>query len=126
MAGNKLTFTDKIWLGCGGTVITVILLLIIGELLGKLDKHGTTQSNLTPVLVLKVTSNTSWSGFFNNRSVDGKGDETFDIDKYDKCWSLQKETERGTLTLEIYDKANMESIAENYTTASYGIVRVCR
>lgn len=126
MAESKSSFTDKIGYGCAVAVVTVVVLLIIGALLGKLDKHGTTQSNLTPVLILKVTSNTSWSGFFNNRSVDGKGDETFDIDKYDKCWSLQKETERGTLTLEIYDKANMESIAENYTTASYGIVRVCR
>ena len=82
-------------------------------------------------LVVEVESNTSWSGYFHNRSVDGSGDETVDVPEESiVCATVQKGTEGGTLTVRmvrrdvgIFQTDNEEDSAS--TSAAYGVVSVC-
>lgn len=70
--------------------------------------------------VAQVTSNTSWSGYFHNRSVDGNGNATVDMpDDGTACAVVQKNTEGGTLTLTLTGRTAVT------TTAKYGIVDDC-
>lgn len=71
-------------------------------------------------LEANVDSNTSWSGDFNGRTVDGTGSQTVSLGSGTgpKCAVVQKQTTTGYLTVEIgSDKKT--------TTAAYGVVSVC-
>lgn len=67
-----------------------------------------------------VTSDTSWSGSFNGRTVEGRGNQTVDLGGGDspKCAVVQKQTTNGFLTVKIGSD-------EKTTTASFGVVSVC-
>jgi hypothetical protein len=67
-----------------------------------------------------VTSDTSWSGDFNGRTVDGSGNRTVDLGGGDnpKCAVVQKKTANGFLTLKIGSD-------EKTTTAAFGVVSAC-
>lgn len=72
-----------------------------------------------------VSSNTSWSGSFDGRTIDGQGNQTIDLGGGgstggpSKCAVVQKQTREGTLTVRI------EPGDEQTTTAAFGVVSVC-
>ena len=69
-----------------------------------------------------VSSTTSWSGTFHNRTVSGTGDMKVDMGARGggaKCAVVQKETRQGTLTVSI---SGGETAT---TTAEFGVVSVC-
>ncbi len=79
----------------------------------------------------QVTSDTSWSGSFADRTVDGKGDKRVDIpDDPPQCVVVQKDTEHGKLSVTIFAKSRW-FLGSDYssgtitTTAAYGIVLAC-
>ena len=78
----------------------------------------------------EVQSNTSWSGAFGNRTVDGTGNRTIDIpDDPPQCCVVQKETEQGFLKVRIVAKGGgifgPDDSEWVETTAAYGVVTVC-
>jgi hypothetical protein len=75
----------------------------------------------------KVESNTSWSGAFGNRTVDGRGNQTIDLDDDDvQCCTVQKQTEEGRLKITIVDEGFWGSDGESAeTTAAFGVVSAC-
>lgn len=68
-----------------------------------------------------VTSDTSWSGSFDGRTIDGKGNQIISLGNGGgpKCASVQKQTTGGFL------KVKIDSGEEKTTTAAYGVVTVC-
>lgn len=77
-----------------------------------------------------VKSDTSWSGAFGNRTVDGQGNKTVDIaDDPPVCVVVQKQTERGYLTIQIIAKGGgifgPDDNAPVTTRAAYGVVSDC-
>lgn len=77
----------------------------------------------------KVESNTSWSGSFSGRTVDGRGNKTVDLD-YDDiiCCVVQKQTVEGYLRVSIVDEGSNPFATDGEskeTTAAYGVVSVC-
>lgn len=68
-----------------------------------------------------VTSDTSWSGSFDGRTVDGRGNQTVKLGggSGTKCASVQKSTVQGFLTVKI------DGGEEKTTTAAFGVVTVC-
>jgi len=75
----------------------------------------------------KVESNTSWSGAFGNRTVDGSGNQTVDLDDDEiQCCVVQKQTTTGRLKVTIVDEGFLGADGESAeTTAEYGVVSVC-
>ena len=71
--------------------------------------------------IADVGSDTSWSGVFDGRSVDGTGDMKVDMGARGgmKCAVVQKKTREGFLTVSI---SGGES---KTTTANFGSVSVC-
>lgn len=69
-----------------------------------------------------VASDTSWSGSFDGRTVDGTGNQTIKLGATDvvKCASVRKLTRVGTLTLDI------DGSDKKTTTAEFGVVTSCR
>ena len=80
---------------------------------------------------VKVSSNTSWSGYFDNRTVEGYGNKTVNVsDEGTVCATAQKETEEGYLKLKMveYRKglfSGETTVDKAETTAAYGVVSVC-
>lgn len=68
-----------------------------------------------------VESDTSWSGSFNGRTVDGSGNQLVKMGggTGTKCASVQKQTRAGFLTVKIGGGE------EKTTTAAFGVVTVC-
>jgi hypothetical protein len=71
----------------------------------------------------EVTSDTSWSGNFDGRTVDGTGNQTVKMDRGSNssgsvCAVVQKDTRSGFLTVKIGGE-------EKTTTAEFGVVSVC-
>lgn len=78
----------------------------------------------------EVESNTSWSGAFGNRSVDGSGNQTIDLpDEHPQCCVVQKDTESGYLKVRVVAESNSIFGPSNSdwteTTAAYGVVSAC-
>jgi len=78
----------------------------------------------------EVRSNTSWSGAFGNRTVDGSGYKTVDLpDEHPQCCCVQKETESGYLQVRVTaDGGFLFGPGDSHwveTTAAYGVVTVC-
>jgi hypothetical protein len=79
----------------------------------------------------QIRSNTSWSGAFDDRTVDGTGSTIIDIgDDPPVCCVVQKETENGYLEAEIISSGGWlcnpaEDGDKSRTTADYGLVSVC-
>lgn len=78
----------------------------------------------------KVESDTSWSGSFSNRTVDGSGDRTVDLDDDDGtvCVVVQKNTRIGTLSVAVIDEGNTWFKKQGNrvtTTADFGVVTAC-
>lgn len=70
-----------------------------------------------------VTSDTSWSGSFDGRTVEGTGNRVVDLpgggaSSSTKCAVVQKQTRQGFLTVRIGSD-------EKTTTAEFGVVSVC-
>jgi len=85
-------------------------------------------------LRVDIESDTSWSGYFGNKTVDGSGNKSIDIpDDRPQCATAQKETELGFLTAKmIAERKGIAAIFgdekvedEATTTAAYGLVTVC-
>ena len=78
-----------------------------------------------------VRSNTSWSGYFADRSVEGSGNKTVDLPgDPPQCVTVQKDTEEGYLEIQIKESGGwFLSPTTDYnpirTTAAYGIVSDC-
>lgn len=72
-----------------------------------------------------VTSDTTWSGSFDGRTVDGSGNQTINLGTASgssgpsKCAVVQKKTRTGFLTVKI------DGGEEKTTTAEFGVVSVC-
>lgn len=67
----------------------------------------------------EVESNTTWSGSFTGRTVDGSGNQTVKLTGSSPfCASVQKQTKAGFLTVSIGGHSNT-------TTAEFGVVTVC-
>ncbi|GJQ22187.1 MAG: hypothetical protein HBSIN02_25420 [Bacteroidia bacterium] len=77
----------------------------------------------------KVESDTSWSGSFSGRTVDGTGNQTVDLDDDEVvCCVVQKQTERGRLKVSIVNEGSNPFASDGEskeTTAAYGVVSVC-
>jgi len=75
----------------------------------------------------KVESDTSWSGAFGNRTVDGNGNKIIDLEDSDtQCCVVQKQTKHGRLKVTIIDEGFLGMDGEfAETTAEYGVVSVC-
>ncbi len=78
----------------------------------------------------EVESNTSWSGAFGNKTVDGSGNNTIDLkDEHPVCCCVQKETKEGYLRVRIAaDGGGIFGTDDSdwvETTAEYGVVTVC-
>ena len=79
----------------------------------------------------EVESDTSWSGYFENRSVDGHGDQRIDLPESGEvvCAVVQKDTEDGYLRLRLCEQGVMltPKLETEWarTTAAYGIVDRC-
>lgn len=80
----------------------------------------------------KVESDTSWSGAFADRTVDGRGTQTITLgstyeDTY--CVVVQKSTKQGRLKLTIYrDPSSLfggDEAKSAETVAEFGIVSLC-
>jgi hypothetical protein len=104
-------------------------LALVAVMVGSIALAGCGQD-----LKAKVESNTSWSGAFGNRSVDGSGSKTVDLpDDRPQCAVVQKSTQGGSLTVRIicentglaamFGAEDEEDSAT--TTAAYGVVSVC-
>lgn len=81
----------------------------------------------------EVKSNTTWSGAFGNRTVDGNGNSTVDLSgEHPVCCCVQKQTSSGYLRVRvtasggflggIFGPGNSSWVE---TTAAYGVVTVC-
>lgn len=68
-----------------------------------------------------VESNTSWSGSFDGRTVDGSGNQTVKMDggSGPHCAVVQKKTRTGSL------KVSISHGESKTTTAEFGLVSVC-
>lgn len=87
---------------------------------------GCAEKDESPHWVAEVTSTTSWSGAFGNRSVDGRGNDTVDLGEDEiVCCVVQKITEGGSLRVAIRNTTNNRISEEATTTAAYGVVSVC-
>jgi hypothetical protein len=70
----------------------------------------------------KVESDTSWSGYINNATVDGSGNRTIDLDRRESV-VVQKGTKRGYLKVTIISDNPLSPDGEtSETTAEYGVV----
>ena len=80
---------------------------------------------------VEVRSDTSWSGAFGNRTVDGSGNQTIDIpDDPPECVVVQKETKDGYLEIHLIEEGGWFLNPTNdyervRTTAEYGLVSDC-
>ena len=91
---------------------------------------------------IDVKSNTAWSGYFDNRTVDGVINKRIDVgNEPPVCCSCQKETENGYLKLTVIKIVKKEPrglaalFGENEineykgtsarTDAAYGVVLIC-
>jgi hypothetical protein len=68
-----------------------------------------------------VESDTSWSGSFDGRTVDGSGNKTVSLGSGTgpKCAVVQKKTRTGSLRVKI------DGGDDKKTTAEFGVVSVC-
>jgi hypothetical protein len=77
----------------------------------------------------RVESNTSWSGSFSGRTVDGRLNQIVDLDDDDvACCVVQKQTDGGFLKVTVFNDGSNPLIGDGEskeTTASYGVVSVC-
>jgi hypothetical protein len=79
----------------------------------------------------EVQSDTSWSGAFGNRTVDGRGNKTVDLpDEHPQCCVVQKQTEQGYLRVRVKAEGGMWLFGPDdsdwaETRAEYGVVSVC-
>lgn len=82
-------------------------------------------------IAAEVQSNTSWSGAFGNRSVDGAGNQTIDLpDDPPQCVAVQKDTPGGYLRVRVTVSggwlfAPSQGSGWVETTAAYGVVTAC-
>ena len=76
-----------------------------------------------------VKSDTTWSGSFGNRTVDGSGNQIVNLPDDDiVCCVVQKDTRGGYLEVKIVDKGGSIFSTDGEkakTTAEYGVVSVC-
>lgn len=82
----------------------------------------------TPEWKAKVESDTSWSGSFNGRTVDGRGNQTVDLGTDEiVCATVQKATRTGRLKVTIEDEGTLSFYEgeSKETTAEYGVVTAC-
>lgn len=97
----------------------IILLLLVLFVLGCDDDD---EPRRLLDLKAEVESNTSWSRFFENRTVDGSGNQTVDLPDVDiACCTVQKQTEEGRLKVSVVPGGESAE-----STAAYGVVTVCR
>ena len=78
----------------------------------------------------EVESNTSWSGSFGGRTVDGTGNKTIDVpDEHPQCCVVQKDGESGFLKVRVVaEGGGIFSPSDSdwvETTAAYGVVSAC-
>lgn len=79
----------------------------------------------------KVESDTSWSGAFSTRTVQGSGNQTVDIDDDDQdvvCVAVQKQTRAGSLAVQVVDEGNTwfkKNGPRASTIADFGVVTAC-
>ena len=78
----------------------------------------------------QVRSDTTWSGSFGNRSVDGSGNQTIDLpDEHPQCVVVQKDTRQGVLSVRVVAEGGglfkPEDSAWAETTAEFGVVSAC-
>ncbi len=80
---------------------------------------------------VRVESDTSWSGAFGNRTVDGTGNQVIDLEDGDvDCVVVQKETREGFLSIQVFsDGSGLLDPGQEKdkvtTTAEFGIVSDC-
>jgi hypothetical protein len=69
-----------------------------------------------------VKSDTSWSGNFDGRSIDGSGSQDINMGSASqvRCVVVQKNTDVGTLSVKV-DQGDPEKT----TTAAFGVVSAC-
>lgn len=110
---NPRRGNDALWV-MGSLIIGVILLALAGC-------HAD--------IYAEVQSNTSWSGAFGDRTVDGTGNAKVDLpDEPPQCVVVQKETTQGTLRVRVVASGGVISPGGSgwvETTAAYGVVSAC-
>lgn len=79
----------------------------------------------------KVESDTSWSGAFSTRTVQGSGNQIVDIDNDDDgvvCVAVQKQTRLGSLAVQVVDEGNTwfkKNGPRVVTNADFGVATAC-
>lgn len=79
----------------------------------------------------EIESDTDWSGYFENRSVDGSGSRRVDLPQEGDivCVVVQKETEEGYLRVRIVKEGTFLAPPQETewaeTRAAYGVVDRC-
>lgn len=78
----------------------------------------------------EIQSNTSWTGVFINRTVDGSGNRIVDIpdDFEPPCVAVQKDTEEGYVRARVTTSGGFLGPGDGdwvETTAQYGAVTAC-
>lgn len=68
-----------------------------------------------------VQSDTSWSGSFDGRTVEGRGNQTVRLGTGNvvRCVAVQKQTRAGYLTVDV------DGQERKTTTAEFGVVSAC-
>ena len=77
----------------------------------------------------EVESDTSWSGAFGDRTVDGTGNQVVDLpDDWPQCVVVQKQTIHGFLRVRVIGGGGILGPGDSdwvETTAEYGVVSAC-
>jgi len=86
--------------------------------------------NCAPDYKAQIKSDTSWSGSFDNRTVDGDGNDIINLsNEHPVCCVAQKQTEDGYLHIRVInDNKNIIGPGNSSwakTTAAYGVVSAC-
>ncbi len=76
----------------------------------------------------QVESNTTWSGVFAGKSIDGAGNSTIDVpDDGELCIVIQKNTRGGFVQVRIIDVTESSSYEDDWerTEEVYGTIEIC-
>ncbi len=110
--------------GIIGNIIIIFLVVSIIYLI--YDTVFVDSSQIPGKYILQIKSNTEWTGFFVDRTIEGINNQDIILPVAETgiyCCNIQKKSEEGYLKAFLY-KDNI-LIKSNETTAKYGVILIC-